>query len=400
MRLENAFTVPAPVERAWAALLDMERVAPCLPGAALDGGDGTEFSGSMTVKLGPVTSRYRGTVRIEHADAAARHAVLRAQASDARAGRHRHPARRPRGAVRSRRDAGRVGQVDAAVRRLPRAGAGRRRRGRHGTGLGARRGRHDDRDRVRGDARGAAPARASGRRRARRGGGGCRGPPRPGGPRAALGGRARPRGRVARRDRQARRARRDRAGCRRCDRHLARPAPMSRVASVAVLCDIHGNLPALDAVVAELEEEPPDAIVIGGDSAAGPMPVEVLARLHALPWPAHWLRGNADRFVVMGYDGTIPAELLEQPLFAADAWTATFLSRADRDFLDGLPQLLRLTVDGLGQVLFCHATARSDEERVTVFTPEERLARILAEADAPLVVAGHTHRQFDRAAGG
>ena len=175
---------------------------------------------------------------------------------------------------------------------------------------------------------------------------------------------------------------------------------MSRVASVAVLCDIHGNLPALDAVVAELEEEPPDAIVIGGDSAAGPMPVEVLARLHALPWPAHWLRGNADRFVVMGYDGTIPAELLEQPLFAADAWTATFLSRADRDFLDGLPQLLRLTVDGLGPVLFCHATARSDEERVTVFTPEERLARILAEADAPLVVAGHTHRQFDRAAAG
>ena len=175
---------------------------------------------------------------------------------------------------------------------------------------------------------------------------------------------------------------------------------MSRVASVAVLCDIHGNLPALDAVVAELEEEPPDAIVIGGDSAAGPMPVEVLARLHALPWPAHWLRGNADRFVVMGYDGTMPGELLEQPLFAADAWSATFLGRADRDFLDGLPQLLRLTVDGLGEVLFCHATARSDEERVTVFTPEERLARILAEADAPLVVAGHTHRQFDRAAAG
>src|ERR687897_97329 len=49
MRLENAFTVPAPVERAWAALLDVERVAPCLPGAALEGGDGTEYSGSMTV---------------------------------------------------------------------------------------------------------------------------------------------------------------------------------------------------------------------------------------------------------------------------------------------------------------------------------------------------------------
>src|SRR5215218_5290237 len=84
MRLENAFTVPAPVERAWAALLDVERVAPCLPGAALDDGDGTEFSGTMTIKLGPVTSRYRGTVRIEEADAEARRAVLRAQGRDAR----------------------------------------------------------------------------------------------------------------------------------------------------------------------------------------------------------------------------------------------------------------------------------------------------------------------------
>ena len=111
--------------------------------------------------------------------------------------------------------------------------------------------------------------------------------------------------------------------------------------------------------------------MIGGDSAAGPQPVEVLERLRSLPWPVHWLRGNADRFVVMGYDGTIPAELLEHPLFAADAWTATFLSRADRDFLDGLPLLLRFEVAGLGAVLFCHATARSDEERVTVFTPED-----------------------------
>ena len=109
--------------------------------------------------------------------------------------------------------------------------------------------------------------------------------------------------------------------------------------------------------------------------AAGPQPVEVLVTLRGLPWPVHWLRGNADRFVVMGYDGTIPAELLEHPLFAADAWTATFLTRADRDFLDTLPPLLRFTVDDLGPVLFCHATARSDEERVTVFTPEERLAR-------------------------
>jgi carbon monoxide dehydrogenase subunit G len=84
MRLENAFSVPAPVEQAWSVLLDVERVATCLPGASIEGADGAEFAGAMTVKLGPVTSRYGGTVRIERADAVARHAVLRAQARDAR----------------------------------------------------------------------------------------------------------------------------------------------------------------------------------------------------------------------------------------------------------------------------------------------------------------------------
>jgi carbon monoxide dehydrogenase subunit G len=74
------------VEQAWSVLLDVERVAPCLPGAALDGGDGTAFSGTMTIKLGPVTSRYGGTVRIEQADEGARRAVLQAQARDARGG--------------------------------------------------------------------------------------------------------------------------------------------------------------------------------------------------------------------------------------------------------------------------------------------------------------------------
>jgi predicted phosphodiesterase len=170
--------------------------------------------------------------------------------------------------------------------------------------------------------------------------------------------------------------------------------------TVAVLCDIHGNLPALDAVLAELRATPPDAVIVGGDVAAGPMPVEVLARLRELPWPVHWLRGNADRAVVMGYDDTIPPDLADHPLYQADRWTATFLSRADRDFLDALSPLLRMEVDGLGEVLFCHGTARSDEERVTVFTPPDRLARILAEADAGLVVAGHTHRQFDHTAAG
>jgi predicted phosphodiesterase len=170
--------------------------------------------------------------------------------------------------------------------------------------------------------------------------------------------------------------------------------------AVAVLCDVHGNLPALDAVLAELAADPPDAVVVGGDVAAGPMPVEVLERLAALPWPLHWIRGNADRAVVMGYDGTIPPALLEHPLYRADQWTARRMSRAQRDFLDALPPLARLDVDGLGAVLFCHGTPRSDEERVTVRTPEDRLGRILDGVPERLVVGGHTHRQFDLRADG
>ncbi|MEA2292117.1 MAG: uncharacterized protein QOF17_1137 [Solirubrobacteraceae bacterium] len=82
MKLENEFTVPAPVERAWDVLLDLERVAPCLPGAAIHGHEGDDYSGTMTIKIGPITARYKGTVRIEESDAQARRAVMRAQASD------------------------------------------------------------------------------------------------------------------------------------------------------------------------------------------------------------------------------------------------------------------------------------------------------------------------------
>jgi uncharacterized protein len=86
MKLENEFTVPAPIEQAWAVLLDVERVAPCLPGAAIESSEGDEHAGTMTVKIGPITSRYRGTVKIDEADESAHRAVLRAQARDARGG--------------------------------------------------------------------------------------------------------------------------------------------------------------------------------------------------------------------------------------------------------------------------------------------------------------------------
>lgn len=86
MKIQNDFTVEAPVEQAWETMLDLQRIAPCLPGASLEegNGDGDEHKGTMTVKLGPVTQKYNGTVKIQEADESAHRAVLQADGKDAR----------------------------------------------------------------------------------------------------------------------------------------------------------------------------------------------------------------------------------------------------------------------------------------------------------------------------
>jgi carbon monoxide dehydrogenase subunit G len=86
MKLENEFTVPASIDEAWQVLLDIPRVAPCLPGATVDdaGGEDGEYQGQMKIKIGPITASYKGTVKIQEADEAARRVAMRAQAKDAR----------------------------------------------------------------------------------------------------------------------------------------------------------------------------------------------------------------------------------------------------------------------------------------------------------------------------
>ncbi|GGP10426.1 SRPBCC family protein [Nonomuraea glycinis] len=84
MRFEHEFTVPVPIEQAWAVLLDVERVAPCLPGAALDVFEGEEFTGRMKVKVGPITVTYRGSATFEDVDKDAHTLTLRASGKEAR----------------------------------------------------------------------------------------------------------------------------------------------------------------------------------------------------------------------------------------------------------------------------------------------------------------------------
>lgn len=84
MELQHSFSVPVDVDRAWAVLVDIEQVAPCMPGAALDTVDGDEFTGSVKVRLGPIGITYKGKARFVEKDQVAHRAVIDAQGKDAR----------------------------------------------------------------------------------------------------------------------------------------------------------------------------------------------------------------------------------------------------------------------------------------------------------------------------
>jgi predicted phosphodiesterase len=169
-----------------------------------------------------------------------------------------------------------------------------------------------------------------------------------------------------------------------------------RAMRIAALYDIHGNLPALDAVLAEVEVLAPDAIVIGGDVAPGPMVAETIARLRGLGERARFVMGNGDRELVAAIDaGTTPEAAGDDLVARFNAWAAQGLDRADRDFLAAFAATVTVEVDGLGPVLFCHGSPRSDDERITRATPQERLAPMLEGVSEPVVVCGHTHQQFD-----
>jgi predicted phosphodiesterase len=128
-------------------------------------------------------------------------------------------------------------------------------------------------------------------------------------------------------------------------------------------------------------------LVFGGDLAAGPVPVETLDRIMALD--ALVLRGNADRELL----GDRTDGLL-------DDWVRAQLDERHRNYVADLPETIELDVEGVGRVLFCHGSPRSDEEMILVTTPDAWLRDMLEGVEADVVVCGHTHMQFDRVVDG
>jgi putative phosphoesterase len=152
---------------------------------------------------------------------------------------------------------------------------------------------------------------------------------------------------------------------------------------IAALYDVHGNLPALEAVLAEVDTADADLVLVGGDLVAGPYPAECLDLLRGLDRRVEFVRGNADREVVTGGGED-------------RAWCLERLGPERARFVSEWPLTVREQVGGLGSVLFCHATPDSDEAFLTPATPDDAVAEALAGADADVVVYGHIHVQYER----
>lgn len=168
---------------------------------------------------------------------------------------------------------------------------------------------------------------------------------------------------------------------------------------VAAIYDIHGNLPALEAVLGDIREADPDVILVGGDTASGPFPRETIERLMTLGSNVHFIRGNADRELVDGFDRASEGGGAggEDGIWGRrGAWAAQQITTEQRDFLAALPETKTFDIAGIGPTSFCHGSPRSDEEIITSATTEGRLRRILAGVEEGVVVCGHTHIQFDR----
>src|SRR6266566_7267506 len=132
---------------------------------------------------------------------------------------------------------------------------------------------------------------------------------------------------------------------------------------IAVLSDVHGNAPALEAVLVGVSREAPDLVVVCGDVASGPLPAETIDLLMTLSG-ARFVRGNADRGLVSAFDD---AERPDWPGPAAD-WCATQISAGQRDFLASSEDTVLVEHEQLGGVLFCHGSPSSDEEIMSAAT--------------------------------
>ncbi len=168
---------------------------------------------------------------------------------------------------------------------------------------------------------------------------------------------------------------------------------MPTTSTIAILADVHGNMPALRAVMADIERRRPDEVLVGGDLVGrGPEGSRVLATIRASGWPA--IRGNHEDYLLDFRRRRVPEPWLRQRRWAASRWMAAELSPADVEWIEALPTALRSAVaPGL---LLVHGTPESANAGLGTWTADGELRRHLAAVEAEVLVCGHTHRPMVR----
>jgi putative phosphoesterase len=169
---------------------------------------------------------------------------------------------------------------------------------------------------------------------------------------------------------------------------------------IVIFSDIHGNLAALQAVMAHLEERGAvDHLVINGDFCAfGPRPTECLKFVESLP-NALYVQGNTDRYLTARPSSVVTDNSNRARLRAACGWAAQEIGEGGLRFLAGLPSRQVISVMGMPHILVVHGSTRSDEEGIGPETKHSDLATIVEGVPAGLLVCGHTHIPWDRTIG-
>lgn len=163
---------------------------------------------------------------------------------------------------------------------------------------------------------------------------------------------------------------------------------------IAALYDIHGNLPALKAVLKEVEKAKIDQVVVGGDVILGPMSKQCLDMLLEVKTPIYFIIGNCETSV-LDYIKNKPLKNIPENVLKCISWTADQLPKKYIEFLAAWPKTITLNVKELGNVFFCHATPKSETQNFTRLTPIKKLLTIFEGTKEQMIVCGHTHMQFD-----
>ena len=166
------------------------------------------------------------------------------------------------------------------------------------------------------------------------------------------------------------------------------------VRRVAVISDVHANIPALEAVLAQIDEAEVDLVVSCGDLTWGAEPDRTVELIKGLGSRAVCVRGNGDRAVLELAGG------LREAGRPREVWMREQHSAESVEFVSRFAFSVVVRIEGLGAVRFCHGSPRSDTEVVTPRTPDARFAELMAGIDENMLVTGHTHLQFDRMVAG